>query len=146
MNLVHSYNDERLKMLLLETLNVFKRLNENVVNLIVTIFHFSGEVDAGDIGFSQGDPYSLKWEAIISELIQKNWVGIEQKGYREYFLKKDYDETSNYEEILVVLKKKSYNDVRKVALNLMKNNQTSDIGISGLKSILNVQRVCTTAT
>jgi len=150
MNLMGDCYDEHLKMLLLETLSVFERLNENVVNLIVTIFHYSGEVNAGHIGLSQGDPYSLRWEVIISELVQENRVGIEQKGYREYFLKKDYVQTNNYKEILEELKKKSYNEVREVALslhsNMVKNNQKTKHGISELKNLLNVRRVSTSAT
>jgi len=146
MNAAGGRSDERFKILMLETLSVFGRLNENFINLIVTIFHCFGEVDAGRIGLSQGDPYSLEWEVVMLKLAQEDWVGIEQKGYREYFLKKEYTQTENFKEILEELKHKSFYEMREFALHchhslIENNNQRNKLGINELKNLLNMESV-----
>ena len=146
MNAAGGRSDERFKILMLETLSVFGRLNENFINLIVTIFHCLGEVDAGRIGLSQGDPYSLEWEVVMLKLAQEDWVGIEQKGYREYFLKKAYTKTENFKEVLEELKHKSFYEMRELALHchyslIENNNQRNKLGIKELKNLLNMERV-----
>lgn len=145
MNADSSRSDGHFKILMLETLSVFGRLNENFINLIVTIFHCFGEVDAGRIGLSQGDPYSLEWEVVMLELAQEDWVGIEQRGYREYFLKKEYTQTENFKEVLEKLKHKSFYEMRELALNchyrIENNNQQIKSGINELKNLLNMERI-----
>lgn len=151
MNVYCDHDDKHLKVLLLETLNEFGSLNENFINLIVTIFHYLGEVNAGQIGLAQGDPYSLKWEAIMSELAKEDYVSIVQNGYREYFLKKTYTKTLNYKEALDVLKNKSYNEMRELALylhfdSLENKNQGTKRGIDTLEDLLNMNRIRSSTT
>jgi len=145
MNVAGGCSDERFRLLMLETLSVFGRLNENFINLIVTIFHCFGEVDAGQIRLSQGDPYSVGWEVIMLKLAQEGWIGIEQKGYREYFLKKEYTQTENFKEILEELKQKSFYAMRGLALkchnSLIENSRQIKLGTKELKSLLNMEGV-----
>lgn len=151
MNVYNDHDDKHLKVLLLEALSEFGGLNENFINLIVTIFHYLGEVNAGQIGLAQGDPYSLKWEVIMSELAKGDHVGIKQYGYREYVLKKAYAKTRNYKKALDVLKGKSYNEMRELALYLhfdsLKNkDQGTKRGIDTLDDLLNMNRIRSYAT
>jgi len=136
---------------MLETLSVFERLNENLINLVVTIFHCFGQIDAGQIRLSQGDPYSLTWEEIMLKLEQEGVVGVEQKAYREYFLKAKYEKTEDFKQVLEVLKHKRFYELRDLALqchsDLVRNHdQQTKRGIDELKSILNVQSVSSPAT
>lgn len=151
MNIYGDLDDKRLKALLLEALSEFGDLNENFVNLIVAIFHYLGEVNAGQIGLAQGDPYSLKWEAIMAKLVKDDQIRIEQNGYRDYFLRKAYTETRNYKEALSVLKSKSYNEMRQLALYLHfdsidNKNQGTKRGIGALGDLLNMNRIRSSAT
>lgn len=144
-------HDERLRILLLEVLSEFGGLNENFVNLIVTIFHYLGEVHAGRIGIAQGDPYSLEWEAIMAELAKEDYVSIEQNAYREYYPKKAYTKTRNHKKALDVLKSKNYKEMRELALYLhfdsLKNkNQGTKRGIDTLENLLDMNRIRASAT
>ena len=117
---LHSdYRDDDLRSLLMEALDTFGRLNENSINHIVTIFHYLGKIDAGNIRLSQGDVYSLKWEANVADLREEGFVGIEQKGYREYYLVKNQRmPNEKNREIWDEVRKMNSRERRKIALHL----------------------------
>lgn len=110
------YRDDNLRTLLLEALDTFGNLNENIINDIVAIFHFLGKADAGEIRLSQSDVSSLKWEANIADLKDEGLVSMEQNAYREYFLVEKKISTKKYRDYLDELKRTSHIERRKLAI------------------------------
>ena len=133
------YRDGELRSLLLEALDTFGRLNENSINHIVAIFHYLGKVDAGSIRLSQSDVYSLKWESNVADLRDEGLVGIDQKGYREYFLVNKKTYSKKHEEILEEVKKMSCGERRKIALHLhysLSKKEERELSLDELRNLL----------
>lgn len=133
------YQDDELRSLLLEALETFGRLNENSINRIVAIFHYLGKVDGGRIRLSQSDVYSLKWEANVADLRDEGLVGIDQKGYREYFLVNKKTSSKKHKEILEELKRMSYSERRKITLYLhhsLSKKEERILSLDELKKLL----------
>jgi len=111
------YKDDALRKLLVEALDAFGSLNENRINHIVAICHYLGEIDAGQIRISQGDVYSLKWEANIADLKEEGLINMETKAYRQYSLVKR-THSKKYNVILKELKRMDEVKRRKLAFRL----------------------------
>ena len=149
------YKDERLKNLLIQTLKNFDKLNENSINHVVAIFHYLGKINAGRIYMSQSDVFSLKWEAIMADLVEEGLVGIEEKSYREYFLKNRnfLQPQDDLKDALEELKKIPLKEWKKIAIKMHSDSRTNchnncrlNATTRSIKEVLDMYRISSSTT